>query len=314
MKLRQLEILAAVKECGTITGAAEKLYISQPSLSVSMKELEHELGVILFHRNSSGVTFTAVGEAAYQYSQRILQQITEIQAIPSDRETMENRSMALASNFVSGTGLLAEAIVALQQVCMQCRRYQFANTMEKQTWDVLLQNLLDGQLDLAVVKIDNYDEAEYMQQIEKEHLIFDELYQEQLYVVTRTGHPLQGKNVTILDLKQFPCVIDDNNLNDYISAIYGKEYCMSNTLVMETQTGLRRYLDNTDAISVMPQYELEQGNQIHRSQLEVLQLENFQWTRKVGCLRRSRQLSWAEEMFLNKLYELRPTTLCSEEE
>ncbi len=89
---------------------------------------------------------------------------------------------------------------------------------------------------------------------------------------------------------------------------------MSNTLVMETQTGLRRYLDNTDAISVMPQYELEQGNQIHRSQLEVLQLENFQWTRKVGCLRRSRQLSWAEEMFLNKLYELRPTTLCSEEE
>lgn len=312
MKLRQLEILSAVKECGTITSAAEKLYISQPSLSVALKELEHELGVILFHRSNNGVTFTAVGEAAYQYSQRILEQIAEIQSVPSDRETLENRYMTLASNFFSGTNLLAEAILALQQACLQCRKYQFANTMEKQKWEVLVQNLLLGQLDLAVVKIDSYHEIERMQQIEKEHLIFDELYQEQLYVVARKGHPLHGKMVTILDLKKFPCIFDDNNLNDYIAAIYGDDYCLSDTLVMETQTGIRRYLASTDAISVMPQYELEQSNHIHRTQLEILQLENFQWTRKVGCLRRRRQLSWAEELFINKLYELRPTTVHTE--
>ena len=82
---------------------------------------------------------------------------------------------------------------------------------------------------------------------------------------------------------------------------------MSDTLVLETQTGIRRYLDSTDAISVMPQYELEQSNRIHRTQLEILQLEKFQWTRKVGCLRRKRHLSWAEELFINKLHELRPT-------
>ncbi len=307
MKLRQLEILSAVKECGTITGAAEKLYISQPSLSVALKELEQELGVMLFHRNSNGVVFTGVGEAAYQYSQRILQQIAEIQAIPSDRETLENRSMTLASNFFSGNSLLAEAILALQQACLQCRKYQFANTMEKQKWDVLVQNLLLGQLDLAVVKIDSYLATERMGQIEKEHLVFDELYQEQLHVVARKGHPLQGKSITVLDLKKFPCIFEDNNLNAYIAAVYGKEYCMSDTLVLETQTGIRRYLDSTDAISVMPQYELEQSNRIHRTQLEILQLEKFQWTRKVGCLRRKRHLSWAEELFINKLYELRPT-------
>ena len=43
MKLRQLEILVAVKECGTITGAAEKLYISQPSLSTAMKEIDSRI-------------------------------------------------------------------------------------------------------------------------------------------------------------------------------------------------------------------------------------------------------------------------------
>lgn len=306
MKLRQLEILAAVKECGTITGAAEKLYISQPSLSIALKELEKELGVILFQRNNNGVTFTAVGEETYNYSRRILQQIADIRSIPSDRETLESCSVTLASNFFSGTSLLAETILALQQECQQCRKYQFIDTVEKQNWGTLVQNLLVGRLDLAVAKINSYHEKERFQQIRQEHLVFDELYTEQLYVVARKGHPLSGKSITILDLKKYPCVLDDNNMNDYIAVTYGELYCMEDTLVMETKTGIRRYLTGTDAISVMPQYELEQSDRVHGSQLEVLQVEQFQWSRKVGCLRRNRQLNWAEELFVNKLYELCP--------
>lgn len=313
MKLRQLEILSAVKECGTIIGAAEKLYISQPSLSVALKELECELGAVLFHRNNNGVTFTAFGEVAYQYSQRILRQIAEIQSVPSDRETLENRSMTLASNFFSGTSLLAETILALQQECQQCRKYQFTDTVEKQNWDTLIQNLLEGRLDLAVAKINSYHEKERFQQICQEHLIFDELYTEQLYVVARKGHPLSGKPITILDLKRYVCVLDDNNINAYIAAVYGENYCMEDTLVMETKTGIRRYLDSTDAISVMPQYELEQSDRVHGSQLEVLQVEQFQWSRKVGCLRKTHQLNWAEEMFVNKLFELCPVSANVEE-
>ncbi len=309
MKLRQLEILAAVKECGTITGAAEKLYISQPSLSTALKELETELGVVLMQRNNNGVVFTAVGDEVYAYSQRILQNIAEIQQIPSDFATLESRSMSLASNFFSGTNMLAEAILALQQECFQCRKYRFANTMEKQKWETLIENLLGGQLDLAVAKINSYHETERMELIKKQNLIFDELYTEQLYVVARKGHPLSNKRITLLDLKNYPCIFDDNNLNAYIAAVYGDTFCISNTLVMETQTGIRRYLASTDAISVMPQYELVQSDRIHGTQLEVLQLENFHWTRRVGCLRKNRELNWAEEMFINKLFELRPTII-----
>ena len=309
MKLRQLEILVAVKECGTITGAAEKLYISQPSLSTALKELETELGVVLMQRNNNGVVFTAVGDEVYVYSQRILQNVAEIQQIPSDLETMESRSMSLASNFFSGTNMLAETILALQQECIQCRKYRFANTMEKQKWETMIENLLCGQLDLAIAKINSYHEVERMELIKKENLVFDELYTEQLYVVARKGHPLSNKRITLLDLKNYPCIFDDNNLNSYITAVYGETFCLSDTLVMETQTGIRRYLASTDAISVMPQYELAQSDRIHGTELEVLQLENFYWTRKVGCLRKNRELNWAEEMFVNKLFELRPATI-----
>ena len=205
--------------------------------------------------------------------------------------------------------MLAETILALQQECIQCRKYRFANTMEKQKWETMIENLLCGQLDLAIAKINSYHEVERMELIKKENLVFDELYTEQLYVVARKGHPLSNKRITLLDLKNYPCIFDDNNLNSYITAVYGETFCLSDTLVMETQTGIRRYLASTDAISVMPQYELAQSDRIHGTELEVLQLENFYWTRKVGCLRKNRELNWAEEMFVNKLFELRPATI-----
>ena len=157
------------------------------------------------------------------------------------------------------------------------------------------------------MKINNYHEAERMAFIQKENLLFEELYTEQLYVVGRKGHPLSNKRITILDLKNYPCVFDDNNLNEYITMVYGESYYISDMLVMESQTGIRRYLASTDAISVMSQYELEKGDRIHGITVEILQLENFHWTRKVGCLRKNRELNWAEEMFVNKLFELRPT-------
>jgi len=309
MKLRQLEILAAVKECGTITGAAEKLYIAQPSLSAALKELETELGIILLERNNNGVHFTAVGNAAYTYSQQILQHIAEIRKIPSDRETLENRSIKLASNFFSGTSLLAETILALQQECQACKKYQFANIKEKQNWAALVENLQSGRLDLAIVKVNSYHEKERMAQIEALKLHFEQFYTEPLCIVARKGHPLSGRRITILDLKNYLCIFDDNDMNAYITAVYGNAYRLTDTLVMENQTGIRRYLASTDAISVMPQYELAQSDRIHGSQLEVLQLENFHWTRKVGCLYIDRTLNWAEEMFINKLLELQPIAL-----
>ena len=306
MKLRQLEILVAVKECGTITGAAEKLYISQPSLSTAMKEMETELGVLLFQRNINGVVFTAVGEKAYFYSRKILQKIKEIQQISSDHVIVENQNILLASNFFGGDRLLVETILALQKERQLCRKYQFTNNMEKQSWDTIIENLLRGQLDLAVVKIDSYLESEYMEQIEKEHLVFEELYTEQLCLAVRSDHPLSKKRSTFLDLCRYPCIFYEHDLNAYIRAVYGDMYCISNTLIMECQTGIRQYLESTDAVTIMSEWEIKQSDHIYGTQLDILQVEGFCWSRKVGYLHKNVDLNWGESMFINKLFELKP--------
>lgn len=306
MKLRQLEILVAVKECGTITGAAEKLYISQPSLSTAMKELEVELGAVLCQRNNSGVVFTTVGERAYFYSKNILQKIKEIQQIPSDNINVEDKNILLASNFFSGDRLLVETILALQQGCYSCRKYQFANDTEKQSLETIIENLLQGHLNLAVVKIDSYQEEECMQQIKEKHLVLEKLYQEELCLVARSGHPLSRKRGTLLDLCKYPCIFDENDLNAYINAVYGNIYCISDILIMEGKTGIRKYLEHTDAIAVMSEYEIKQSNCIYGTRLDILQVEGFQWSRKIGCLHKDVELSRVEDMFINKLFELKP--------
>ena len=61
MKLQQLEIFVTTIECGTLTKAAEKLFLAQPVLSLSIKELESELGVFLLNRSNTGIAPTPVG-------------------------------------------------------------------------------------------------------------------------------------------------------------------------------------------------------------------------------------------------------------
>lgn len=74
MTLQQLKYLVTVAECGSISEAAQKLFISQPSLSAAIQNLEKEMGVTAFSRFSKGVVITREGEELLAYSRMLLEQ------------------------------------------------------------------------------------------------------------------------------------------------------------------------------------------------------------------------------------------------
>lgn len=74
MTLQQLRYIAMVAEIGNITEAARKLYISQPSLTAAIKELEKEMQVTLFHRTNKGVVVTNEGDLFLAYARQVLEQ------------------------------------------------------------------------------------------------------------------------------------------------------------------------------------------------------------------------------------------------
>ena len=74
MTLQQLRYVVMVAETGTITEAANKLYISQPSLTIAIHELEKEMNLVIFHRTNKGISLSKEGDDFLGYARQVLEQ------------------------------------------------------------------------------------------------------------------------------------------------------------------------------------------------------------------------------------------------
>lgn len=74
MTLQQLKYITTVAEIGTITEAANSLYISQPSLTNAIHELEKEMDIVIFNRTNKGITISKEGEVFLGYARQVLEQ------------------------------------------------------------------------------------------------------------------------------------------------------------------------------------------------------------------------------------------------
>ncbi len=100
LELYQLVQLLAVAECGTISGAAERLHLSQPALSRSMQKLEDHLQVTLFDRQKNKITLNPNGELAVEQARRVVRQaqdlVEQVRAFDRSQRTISIGSCAPA--------------------------------------------------------------------------------------------------------------------------------------------------------------------------------------------------------------------------
>ena len=126
MTLQQLKYLVTVAECGSISEAAQKLFISQPSLSAAIQNLEKEMGVTAFSRFSKGVVITREGEELLAYSRMLLEQadifITNtrnksLQKLGLDWETLHEKFPRLIMGHGLGYGKYGADSVFFSSAC-----------------------------------------------------------------------------------------------------------------------------------------------------------------------------------------------------
>ena len=91
MNILHMKYAAEVAKAGSINKAAENLLIAQPNLSRAIKELEADLGIVIFDRSSKGMSLTADGEVFIRYAQRILNQIDDVERIYKSGAAMKQR-------------------------------------------------------------------------------------------------------------------------------------------------------------------------------------------------------------------------------
>lgn len=179
-----LEQFEAVARCGTLLAASEELHVTQPSLSRSMKKLEEELGVSLFHRESSKITLNETGKLAADYAKRALDANQEM----IDRVIMFDRSLRTVSIGSCAPLPINELMPILQEGLPG----KTLSTELQDSDERMLSMLRNHMYQLAVLHECPSDRDLYCQRY----------LEEQLYITVTEKHPLaKNASVTFDDLK-----------------------------------------------------------------------------------------------------------------
>lgn len=145
MTIRHLKVFIAVAETGTMSAAAEKLYLSQPSVSQAIRELESHYQVLLFERLSKKLFITEAGKRLYSYAKPVAAQFDLIE----ENMTQEARLQRLrvGATVTVGSSLLPYFIRDLKEAFPDTVLYSYVNNTR-----IIEKKLLDMELDVAVVE------------------------------------------------------------------------------------------------------------------------------------------------------------------
>jgi DNA-binding transcriptional LysR family regulator len=190
MDLSQLRYFLAVLETGNFTKAAEGLSVSQPSLSMGIKRLEQELGVLLFDRDSRKVSLSKAGQLFAERARLILAQY---EAALSDFRVIQER-MVLRLGCLRSLRLstVCAVIAALRERHPELVVEIHDGTVEE------LKSLLDsGQIDIALTTLAGQESPEYSRTLHRQRLL----------LAMRSDHPLgQQDEVTLTHLAEEPFI------------------------------------------------------------------------------------------------------------
>ena len=178
MTLTELRYIVALARERHFGRAAEKCFVSQPTLSVAIKKLEVELGVTLFERNTSDITVTPLGSRIIEQAQRVLEESAAIKHIAAQGKDQLATPLRLGAIYTVGPYLLPQLIPLLHKRAPQMP------LLLQENFTVKLAGLLrNGELDLAILSLPFADTG----------IVTQAVYDEPFRVVMPAGHAWSRK-------------------------------------------------------------------------------------------------------------------------
>ena len=198
MTLTQLRYVAKVAECGSITEAARQLYISQPSLSSAVRELEAELGIVIFNRSARGISLTPDGSEFLSYARQILEQ-TELVEQRYAHARPSKRLFAISSQHYA---FVVNAFVRLLE-SVEADEYEMT-LRESRTYEII-EDVAGYRSELGVLYLSSFNEKVLRKLMRENHLSYTPLFDARPHVFVSTNHPLaRAASVTLADLDAYP--------------------------------------------------------------------------------------------------------------
>ena len=199
LRIRHLITLTALHEARNLSHTAKQMGITQPALSKWLREMEQDLGVLLFERHHRGLVPTAYCDLLVARAHLVLNELSRTASLLDAVASGTSGSLHIGCTPVAMTDLLPAALTELQQ-----RHPTACVKISDGTLDTLLPQLESGKLDLIVSRIEDRRYGG--------DLAHEILYEESTVVIAGVDHPLAGKkDVTWPDALAYPWVGPPSN-------------------------------------------------------------------------------------------------------
>ncbi len=299
MKLMQLTVLLAVYEAGSFSAAAERLYLSQPSVSLYISSLEAELGYQLFHRTNRGVVPTERGKLVVEQAERIRQAVDAIQNLSLlDGQTLLGSARIGALPHICNT-----ILAALQEELEQYP--DFTLSVVSLSADQVLPAVERREVDLGIVQTCDLDMSAFRKKLRRGQLQSGTLAEDTLHFCVSDNHPLwQLEKVTPQDLLQYPYLIYGDTPNPLVTRLYEAQGLEMEPICKHEFIPMRRYAVEHNAFSLLPLRAIHHGNMNYIHQLSPLAVEGIDWHTDVVWLHTGEPLTPTEELLLKRIDNL----------
>lgn len=198
MTIQQLKYIVSVVENGTITEAAKKLYISQPSLSNAIKDIEEEVGITIFIRSRAGIVVTPEGMEFVGYARQVLRQMELLEDKYISHTPGKIRFGVSSPQYVFSTNAFVDIVEEFGK-----ERFEFI--LHETTVHQILDDVKNRFSDLGIIYVSRENEQAMRKTLEENKLSFYELFTVKPQVFVRASHPLAEQScVQLEELQRYP--------------------------------------------------------------------------------------------------------------
>src|SRR6266536_2719235 len=253
MELTQLEFFIKVVEEGSFSKAAERVYRTQPAVSIAVKRLQEEIGAPLFERSQKTPELTELGELVYDYAKRILALRDQTLEAVEELKSLERGRVRIGANESTSLYLLPHLILAYRALHPNIRVEIFRHTSDR-----LPREVLDRNVDFALLAFEPVDSD-----LESFPVLRDELV-----LITHPDHALAKRDsVSVKDLGAESFLahnVKTGSRHKVMETFALKHTPLNITLELATVETIKRFVQLKIGIAFVPRMcvaeELERGS------------------------------------------------------
>lgn len=215
MTLQQLKYAITVAEKRTLSEAAKVLFISQPSLTNAIKELEKEMHVNIFERTNKGVLISKEGEVFLGYARQVLEQANLLIEKYSGKAGERQQFSVSTQHYSFAVNAFVDLIKEYG-----CDKYDFS-LRETQTYEII-EDVANMKSEIGILYLNDFNEMVLSKMMKAKDLCFTELFEAKPHVFVSKGNPLSKmKSVSFEDLETYPYLSFEQG--EYNSFYYSEE-------------------------------------------------------------------------------------------